>query len=112
MGNSLYLSYSIKASPGAAIFWQDMLFDILFLADWHKIGEYRQSLTDHSNQRKNDQRIGYDCKVGDKILIEKVYSAKQSPIMAKSHGLSQQFIWMELSGFNAGPKQKNLITGE
>jgi hypothetical protein len=30
-----------------------MLFSIPFVADWHKIGEYRQSLTDHSNQRKN-----------------------------------------------------------
>ncbi len=30
------------ASPGAAIFGQDMLFDILFIADWQKIGEHRQ----------------------------------------------------------------------
>jgi hypothetical protein len=43
----------LKASPGAAIFEQDMLFDILFVADWHKIGEYKQSLTDRSNQREN-----------------------------------------------------------
>jgi hypothetical protein len=43
----------LKASPGAAIFGQDMLFGILFVADWHKIGEYRQSLTDRSNQCKN-----------------------------------------------------------
>ncbi len=28
----------LKASPGAAIFGQDMLFDILFVAEWHKIG--------------------------------------------------------------------------
>jgi hypothetical protein len=32
----------LKASPGAAIFGQDMLFDILFIADWKKIGEHRQ----------------------------------------------------------------------
>ncbi len=43
----------LKASPGAAFFGQDMLFDILFVADWHKIGERRQSLTDRGNQRKN-----------------------------------------------------------
>jgi hypothetical protein len=43
----------LKASPGAAIFGRDMLFNILFVADWHKIGEYRQSLTDRSNQCKN-----------------------------------------------------------
>jgi hypothetical protein len=32
----------LKAFPGAAIFGQDMLFDILFIADWQKIGEHRQ----------------------------------------------------------------------
>jgi hypothetical protein len=32
----------LKACPGAAIFGQDMLFDIPFIADWQKIGEYRQ----------------------------------------------------------------------
>ncbi len=30
----------LKASPGAAIFGQDMLFDIPFVADWKQIGEY------------------------------------------------------------------------
>jgi hypothetical protein len=61
----------LKASPGAAIFGQDMLFDILFVADWHKIGEHRQSLTDCSNQHKCNQCIDYDCKVRDKVLVEK-----------------------------------------
>jgi hypothetical protein len=31
----------LKASPGAAIFGGDMLFDILFIADWKQIGEFR-----------------------------------------------------------------------
>jgi hypothetical protein len=43
----------LKASPGAAIFGQDMLFDIPFVADWHKIGDYRQCQTDCSNKREN-----------------------------------------------------------
>ncbi len=29
----------LKASQGAAIFGCNMLFDIPFMADWHKIGE-------------------------------------------------------------------------
>jgi hypothetical protein len=33
----------LKASPGAAIFGWDMLFDIPFHADWNKIGEYRSA---------------------------------------------------------------------
>jgi hypothetical protein len=43
----------LKASPGAAIFRRDMLFNILFMADWHKIGEQRQSLTNRGNLREN-----------------------------------------------------------
>ncbi len=42
----------LKASPGAAIFGRDMLFDISFLADWQKIGGYWQRLTDLSNAVK------------------------------------------------------------
>jgi hypothetical protein len=42
----------LKASPGADIFGRDMLFNIPFVADWHKIGEQRQSLTGHGNQHE------------------------------------------------------------
>jgi hypothetical protein len=59
----------LKASPGAAIFGCDMLFDIPFVADWHKIGEQRQSLTDRGNQHKNAKHIDNDYKVGDKVLL-------------------------------------------
>jgi hypothetical protein len=58
-----------KASPGAAIFGCDMLFGIPFVADWHKIEEQRQSLTDHGNWRKNAKCIDYDYKVQDKVLL-------------------------------------------
>ena len=60
-----------KASPGAAIFGQDMLFDIPFIADWQKIGEHRQQLTDLNNARENKGRIDYDYKVGQKVLLRK-----------------------------------------
>jgi hypothetical protein len=59
----------LKASPGAAIFGCNMLFHILFVADWHEIGEQRQSLTDRGNQRKNAKRIDYDYKVEDRVLL-------------------------------------------
>jgi hypothetical protein len=59
----------LKASPGAAIFGCDMLFDIPFVAYLHKIGEQRQSLTNHGNQHKNAKCIDYDYKVGDKVLL-------------------------------------------
>ncbi len=59
----------LEASPGAAIFGRDMLFDIPFMADWYKIGEHRQLLTDCNNERENKWRIDYDYKVGDKVLV-------------------------------------------
>ncbi len=75
----------LKASPGAAIFGRDMLFDVPFIADWKQIGENRQRKTDHNNDNKNKKRVDYDrskerenktrvdfdYKVGDKILIRK-----------------------------------------
>ena len=48
-----------------------MLFDIPFIADWQKIGEHRQELTDLNNARENEGRIDYDYKVGQKVLIRK-----------------------------------------
>jgi hypothetical protein len=59
----------LKASPGAAIFEHDMLFNILFVADWHKIGEQKQSLTNRGNQHKNAKCIEYDYKVREKVLL-------------------------------------------
>jgi hypothetical protein len=62
----------LKASPGAAIFGQDMLFDIPFIADcWKKIGEHRQGLTDLNEAHENEGRIDYDYKVGQKVLVQK-----------------------------------------
>jgi hypothetical protein len=61
----------LKASPGAAIFGRDMLFDIPFLADWNKIGEYRQHQTDRNTARENKSRVDWDYKVGKKVLIHK-----------------------------------------
>jgi hypothetical protein len=48
-----------------------MLFDIPFIADWQKIGEYRQQLTDRSNARENEGRIDYDYNVVRKVLVRK-----------------------------------------
>jgi hypothetical protein len=46
----------LKASPGAAIFGRDMLFDIPYIADWKKIGDSRQRQTDLNNLRENEKR--------------------------------------------------------
>jgi len=61
----------LKASPGAAIFGRDMLFDIPYLADWSKIGDYRQRQTDLNTQREDKVQIDFDYKVGGKVLLRK-----------------------------------------
>ncbi len=58
----------LKASPGVAIFGRDMIFDIPFIANWNKIGDYRQRQTDLSTERENKKRVNYDYKVGDRAL--------------------------------------------
>ena len=50
----------LKASLGAAIFGRDMLFDILYIADWKKIGDYRQHQTDLNSLTAID---GHDRKL-------------------------------------------------
>ena len=65
------LPITLKASPGAAIFGRDILFNIPYIADWKKIGDYGQHQTDLNNQRENKKSVDYDYKVGDKILIVK-----------------------------------------
>jgi hypothetical protein len=105
----------LKASPGAAIFGHDNLFDIPFVADWHKIGEQMQSLNYPGNHCKNAKRIDYDYKVGDNVLLinEGILHKAESANGKEPWGLSLQFIqMMESSGFNAEPKWNDLVSGE
>jgi hypothetical protein len=85
----------LKASPGAAIFGRDMLFDIPFIADWNKIEDYRQRQTNLSTARKNSKQVNYDYKIGDKVLLT------QEGILHKVE-----------SPFNAEHDRKDLISGE
>jgi hypothetical protein len=82
-----------------------MLFDIPFIADWQKIGEHRQRLTDLNNAHENKGRIDYDYKVGQKVLLRKegiIRNAESDGI--KNLGSLHQSIQMEQSWFNAQTK--------
>jgi hypothetical protein len=46
-----------------------MLFNITFIADWKKIGEHRQWLTDLNTNCENKGRVDYDYKVGQQVLV-------------------------------------------
>ena len=78
----------LKASPGVAIFGQDILFNTPFIADWHQIGEHRQQLTDLNNARENKGRIDYDYKVGQKVLVQK------EGILRKSESIWHRKPWL------------------
>ncbi len=58
-----------------------MLFDIPFIADWNKIGDYRQCQTNLNTARKNSKRVDYDYKVGNKVLLtqEGILCKAESP---------------------------------
>jgi hypothetical protein len=74
----------LRATPGAAIFGRDMLFDIPFLADWTEIGRRRQELVDSSNARENRRRVPFDYQPGTKCLIIKNTDGK--PAEDKNEG--------------------------
>jgi hypothetical protein len=65
-----------------------MLFDIPFIADWKKIGEHRQKLTDLNNARENERRIDYDYKIGQKVLVQK------EGILHKSESMWHRKPWL------------------
>ncbi len=77
----------LNASPGAAIFGRDMLFDIPFIANWKKIGEHRQRLTDLNTAHENKGRTDYACKVGQKILV------RNKGILRKAQSIWQKDPW-------------------
>jgi hypothetical protein len=77
----------LKASPGAAIFGPDMLFDFLFIADWNKIGEHRQLLTDHNTDHENEGRIDNDYQVGQKVLV------RDDSILRKAESMYHREPW-------------------
>jgi hypothetical protein len=59
----------LKACPGMAIFDRDMLLS--FLADWTKIGDYRQRQTDLNTECENRTPKDWDYQIGDKVLLQK-----------------------------------------
>ncbi len=77
----------LKASPGAEIFGRDVLFGIPFIADWKKIGQTRQQLTDHNNTCENGGRIDYDYRFGPKVLV------RNDGILHKSESRYQKEPW-------------------
>eukprot|EP00804_Cyclotella_cryptica_P012937 CCRYP_002280-RA/>CCRYP_002280-RA protein AED:0.48 eAED:0.48 QI:0/-1/0/1/-1/0/1/0/74 len=72
-----------------------MLFDVPYIADWSKIGEYRQKQTDKNTRRKTPPALTGTTSPVTKYCCEKtVSSAKQKAGMKVILGPSRQFIRM------------------
>jgi hypothetical protein len=71
----------LQASPGAAIFGRAMLFNIPFIANWNKIGDYRQRQTNLNMARKNSKQVDYEYKIGNEVLLtqEGILRKAESP---------------------------------
>ncbi len=84
------------ASPGMAIFGHHLHFNIPFVVDWNKIGDYRQHQTNHNTARKNSTQVDYDYKVGNKVLM------KQDGILRKSESSYSKKPWTIMTLFTNG----------
>ena len=96
MGHLLNFHTVLKASPGAAIFGWDMLFDIPFLADWNKIGDHRQCQTDLNTECEIRSCRDWDYAVGDKVLLRK------DGILRKSESQYECDPWTIMSVYTNG----------
>jgi hypothetical protein len=84
----------------------------LFIANWNKIGDYRQCQTDLNTACKNSKKIDYDYKDGDKSLLteEDILHKAESPYSKKPWTIT--IVHTELSGFNEEQNWNDLISGE
>jgi hypothetical protein len=64
-----------------------MLFDVPFLADWNKVGDYRQRQTDRNTACENRTCVEWDYAVGNKVLVRK------EGILRKSESKYEKVPW-------------------
>jgi hypothetical protein len=86
----------LKDSPGTAIFECDMVFGIPYIADWKKIGDYRQCQTNIHTAGKNSTEVDYDTKVGNKILV------RQDSFLCKTESPYSKKPWTIMTVFTNG----------
>ena len=66
------------------------------MADWNKIGEYRQHQTDQNMEQENHSRRDWDFKVGDLVLLIK------DGILCKGESKYESDPWTITSGQTNG----------
>jgi hypothetical protein len=86
----------LKASPGAAIFGRDMLFDITFIADWKKIGEHRQLQTARNTAREKKGWIDYDYESWTESTCKEQWYPPQSRVQVSERAWANNvnsYVW-------------------
>jgi hypothetical protein len=81
LGNAAWAicsTYHTVLKASAEIFRCDMLFDQSFVANWNKIGDYRECQINLNMACTNSTQVDYDYKVGNKVLV------KQDGILCKA----------------------------
>ncbi len=73
-----------------------MLFDILFVADWNKIGDYRQCQTNLNTAHETSMGVDYNYKVGNKVLV------KQDGILLNAESPYSKKPWTIMTTFTNG----------
>jgi hypothetical protein len=103
----------LKASPGVAIFGCDMLFDIPFITNWNKIGDYGQYHTNLNTACKNSMPVDYDYKIGDKVLLRQdgILCKAESPYSKKPWTITTVYINGTIR-IQCGKNRNDLISGE
>ncbi len=90
-----------------------MLFDVPFIADWKKIGEYMHSQIDKNTARENKTRIHWDYQTRDKVLLRKDGILPQSDSLYECDPWTiTVFIQMGQLGFDAEVNLRDKTLGE
>ncbi len=73
-----------------------------------------QRQTDRDNKRENKTRVDFDYKVGEKVLLHKdgILRKAESRWIKEPWTITTVHTNGELSGINAEPNRKELISGE
>ena len=63
---------TLNATPGQLVFKRDMLFDLMYVADWQSIRKRKEQQVRRDNERENSKRTNNSFKVGVKCWSKEI----------------------------------------
>ena len=58
------------ATPGQAVFFWDMLFNLVSFVDWRVVTAANQHQVEIDNVRENAKQVTHDYTIGDQVYVE------------------------------------------